>query len=194
MFGLVVAGRLVQTDVNQISETEFLFNIPDADNINHVVIFMTGQAPFPQELGGAVYFSWPSPEGSSWLLLGHITNSKPSAIFKISKLKPADSKLQQNLFGQQPSHLAQIGISVEPLSQLAQQTPTTLAATSTLEPFLEFSQKMLENFVNYCSSFTINQSQMAPNPTETYIPLSTLQTWFQNFQRRLQQNPYFWRS
>ena len=43
----------VQTESQQVSENQFLFNIPEADNINHVVVFMTGQMPFPEGLGGA---------------------------------------------------------------------------------------------------------------------------------------------
>ena len=92
------------------------------------------------------------------------------------------------------SHLAQIGISVEPLTQLAQQIPNTFATTTSVEPFLEFSRKMLESFFNYASSFAVTQAKMTPNPEETYVPLSTLQNWFTNFQRRLEQNLYFWRS
>ena len=39
-------------------------------------------------MGGSVYMSWPSESGdSSWQLIGHLTNEKPSAIFKISGLK-----------------------------------------------------------------------------------------------------------
>ena len=30
-----------------------MFNIQEADNINHIVVFMTGQTPFPDGLGGA---------------------------------------------------------------------------------------------------------------------------------------------
>ena len=48
---------------------------------------MTGQMPFPDEMGGAVYFSWPSAEGPTWHLLGHLTNAKPSTIFKVANLK-----------------------------------------------------------------------------------------------------------
>jgi hypothetical protein len=43
----------VQTEAQQVAENQFLFNIEDADNINHVVVFMTGQIAFPDGLGGA---------------------------------------------------------------------------------------------------------------------------------------------
>lgn len=63
-----------------------------------------------------VYFSWPDPNGPpTWHLLGNITNTKPSAIFKISGLKKTgDSILQSgyNFGAQKVSHNAQIGISV----------------------------------------------------------------------------------
>ena len=109
--------------MQQVGETQFLFNIADADSINHIVLFMTGTTPFPDGMGGAgnkymfkhnfiklsglatstlgcklylftlkysfaVYFNWPSPDGSqSWHLVGHVTNQKPSLIFKVSNLK-----------------------------------------------------------------------------------------------------------
>lgn len=35
-----------------------------------------------------VYFCWPSPDGTqSWHLVGHVTNEKPSLIFKVNNLK-----------------------------------------------------------------------------------------------------------
>lgn len=201
MFGLIVSGRLVQTDFHPVSETQFLFNIPEADKINHVVIFMTGQTPFPDDFGGAVYFSWPRPEGPAWILLGHITNAKPSAIFKISSLKASSDDEQSGngphfgAMSHQQSHLAQIGVSVEPLSQLAQQTPAPQAAAAQAIPaFSEFSTKMAESLFNYTSSFSQTQAQMTPQPEELFVPLSSLKKWYENFQRRLQHNPFFWKS
>ncbi|XP_005105901.1 protein Hikeshi [Aplysia californica] len=197
MFGLIVSGRLVQTEFHSVSETQFLFNIPEADSINHVVVFMTGQTPFPDGLGGAVYFSWPRPEGPVWTMLGHISNQKPSAIFKISSLKSSDGSNNQVHFGamaQQQSHQAQIGISVEQLDQIAQQTPATVANAPSVPAFVEFSTKMLESFFNYASSFAASHNQIAMSHSETFVPMSTLKNWFENFQRRLQQNPYFWKS
>ncbi|XP_018401602.1 PREDICTED: protein OPI10 homolog [Cyphomyrmex costatus] len=196
MLGIIVAGRLVQTDFQQVGENQFLITIPDADNINHIVVFLTGIIPFLDGMGGAVYFSWPDPNAPpNWQFLGYISNSKPSAIFKISNLKKNHEFVNSNLgiFGVgKISHFAQIGVSVEPLIVIEQQI-AAVAATTT-NSFMEFVQKMLTSFVNYVTSFTVTQAQMTPNPTENFVPLSTLQGWYETFERRLQQNPNFWKS
>lgn len=78
----------VQTDFTQLSETRFLATIEEADGINHAVVFLTGLAPLPPGTAGMVYWSWPDPAAPpNWQLLGHISNAKPSAIYKISNLK-----------------------------------------------------------------------------------------------------------
>ena len=42
MFGLIVAGRLVSTSWEQISPTNLVSEIPAADTVNHLVVFLTG--------------------------------------------------------------------------------------------------------------------------------------------------------
>ncbi|ESO04809.1 hypothetical protein HELRODRAFT_78723 [Helobdella robusta] len=195
MFGVLVTGRLVQTEFQQISETQFVFNIPDADNVNHIVVFLTGLIAFPPGTGGAVYFSWPSQDGPAWVLLGHIFNEKPSAIFKVANLKKADNG-HQHPFGvieNHVSHMMQVGISIESLEVMSQQTCIQGSEASKASSFDEFCRKMLENFFNFASSFAVTQSQMVPAPSETFIPASVLQQWYTNFQRRLQQTPNFWK-
>ncbi|KOX74550.1 Protein OPI10 like protein [Melipona quadrifasciata] len=186
----------VQTDFQQIGENQFLITVPDADNINHIVVFLTGTIPFPDGTGGAVYFSWPDPTAPpNWQFLGYISNAKPSAIFKISTLKKNHEFENSNLgiFGVgKISHVAQIGVSVEPIGAIEQQAATVTEATS--NSFLEFVQKMLTSFLNYVSSFSVTQSQMTPNPTENFVPLSAIQGWYETFERRLQQNPNFWKA
>eukprot|EP00794_Sanderia_malayensis_P016997 gene16997-18709_t len=195
MFGCLVSGRLVTTDFLQISEKQVVFNLPDCESINHVVIFLTGAQPFPEGFGGSVYFCWPKMQ-TSWHLLGFISNEKPSAIFKISKVKLLEGG--HNPFATMSSlddhTVAQIGISLEPLSEIAQQVPEQSATPSGAVAFVEFTQKMLQSLFNFASSFATTQQLMAPNPTETYIPLSTLQTWYLNFERKLQIDPNFWKS
>jgi len=198
MLGLIVSGRLVQTDFQQITENKFLITVPDADNINHVVIFLTGSVPFPEGMGGAVYFSWPDPTAPpNWQFLGCICNTKPSAIFKISNLKKNHEFENSNLsiFGiGKISHNAQIGISVEPLNILEQQIAVNSANASNTDSFVDFAQKMITSFLNYISSFSVTQAQMTPNPTENFVPLSSIQGWYETFERRLQQNPNFWKA
>ncbi|KAI1297289.1 Protein OPI10 -like protein [Halotydeus destructor] len=88
MFGVVVSGRLPQVDFENVDQNKFLITIPEAGSINHVVVFMTGSAAFPPGMGASVYFSWPDPNmPPSWQYLGILSNDKPSAIYKITKLK-----------------------------------------------------------------------------------------------------------
>lgn len=96
-----------------------------------------------------------------------------------------------SIFGEKISHVAQIGISVEPLSIIEPQAAAVATATS--NTFIDFSQKMITSFLNYVSSFSITQGQMVVNPTENFVPLSVVQGWYETFERRLQQNPNFWR-
>jgi hypothetical protein len=183
----------VQTNFVQIpaDPAKFVIDIPQADSINHVVVFLTGAQPFAPGSGGQIYFSWPDPSTQVvWHLLGYISNEKPSAIFKISNLKnkhATDSNIASSFFGQSSIssiHNAQIGISIEPIEIVQQATTVATADPSTVSTFVEFSQKMLENFVNYAASFSGD-----PN----YISMNTVRTWYENFQRRLQVDPYFWR-
>lgn len=78
MFGCCVAGRLLQTNLQQVDETHALFEIPAAEKVNHVCVFLLGtgecfcivvcmntvvnpwmQVPFPEGYGATVHFFWP---------------------------------------------------------------------------------------------------------------------------------------
>ncbi|XP_007490897.2 protein Hikeshi isoform X1 [Monodelphis domestica] len=230
MFGCLVAGRLVQTVAQQVAEDKFVFDLPDYQSINHVVVFMLGTVPFPDGMGGSVYFSYPDSSGTPvWQLLGFVTNEKPSVIFKISGLKSAHSSncqvfsgpsyasvglgrpksawfTLQPYRGESSQHpfgamniirtptVAQIGISVELLDNLAQLTPVGSAAVSQIDSFTQFTQKMLDSFYNFASSFAVSQAQMTPSPSEVFIPANVILKWYENFQRRLTQNPHFWKT
>lgn len=133
----------VQTDFQQLTETQFITTILDADNINHIVVFLTGAVGFPEGTAGQVFFSWPDPNAPpNWQLLGYISNAKPSAIFKISNLKKLHEMSEctnHSTFGlQNICHNAQIGISIESAANVREiPSPTTTS-------YLSFAQKMLQ--------------------------------------------------
>ncbi|KAI1714016.1 protein OPI10 like protein [Ditylenchus destructor] len=91
VFGVIVTGRLIQTNFIQAAETEFITELEHANTINHVVVFLTGVSPFPDHLGGSVYIRWQKMGSSGneitgWRYLGFISNAKPSAIFRIGQV------------------------------------------------------------------------------------------------------------
>ncbi|CAG2107275.1 unnamed protein product, partial [Medioppia subpectinata] len=193
MFGLIVSGRLVVTDFVSVDVNKCLITIQNADDINHVVVFMTGTQPFPEGMAGSVYFSFPDPSSPpTWIYLGFISNDKPSAIFKITKLKQLNDLNGLFVFAleamreiisallidptigstagppvatgfgfAQPivSHVAQIGISTEPLAVISQMTADPNANVSQQNNFEEFAIKAAENLFNYCTSFSNNLQQ-----------------------------------
>jgi len=200
MFGCIIPGRLAQFEAQQVSETELLFVVPSCDDVNHVVVFLTGSQPLPPGLVAGIYLHWPKPT-PGWFMLGHISNEKPSAIYKIAK--PKENALTNMFVGMQTSSFlgqdvnstAQIGISVEPLAQINEKTPATISERpSTSTTFVEFTQKMLNNVFNYCSSFARKQCEMTPEPNESFVPLSSLQKWYETFQRRMAMDQNFWKS
>ncbi|NXT20974.1 HIKES protein, partial [Syrrhaptes paradoxus] len=175
MFGCLVAGRLVQAAPQQVAEDKFVFDLPDYENINHVVVFMLGTIPFPEGMGGSVYFCYPDQSGLAvWQLLGFVTNEKPSAIFKISGLKS----------GKTDVYLLNFCTKI----QIEKRTSLKISF------LFQFTQKMLDNFYNFASSFAVTQAQMTPNPSEAFIPANVVLKWYENFQRRLTQNPLFWKT
>lgn len=53
MFAVLVSGRLVQTDFQQVDTNKFLINIPNVDEVNHIAVFMTGTQPLPADMGAS---------------------------------------------------------------------------------------------------------------------------------------------
>ncbi|TIB99224.1 UPF0220-domain-containing protein [Wallemia mellicola] len=182
MFGCIAAGRLVQTDLQQVDETHFTFTLSKPEELNHVVIFLTGQIAFPEGIGATVHFLFPGYE-KGWQLLGKLSNDKPSAIFRL-RGSAIPSKLSSNTLNTVNNNNTQaiIGISVEPINQVDSQTmaltPTNTISAKSNES-QEVAKRILENLFEFLSGF----AHVGP---ETLIPLSTLQQWYNKVLTKLQ--------
>jgi hypothetical protein len=142
----------VDTNAQQLDANKFFFGLPQPEQVNHMVVFMTGAMPFADGFGGAVYLGWPNPEPPhepSWQLLGFISNDKPSAIFKLARTRPFESEAPQqspftmmeveSMVHESTAGMAQIGIVIEPLQELAMQTPVPAATAATVPDFVLFT-------------------------------------------------------
>ncbi|KAJ3564396.1 hypothetical protein NP233_g8322 [Leucocoprinus birnbaumii] len=163
MFGCCVAGRLLQTNLQQIDETHALFELPHASTINHVCVFLLGTVPFPDGYAATVHFFWP---GKGFQLLGMLSNEKPSAIFRLRGTftsTPASSNTQNAFTSTTTANsdaevTAVLGISIEPLEQVQAQVSTLNSALVkpaqdlTKDPSL-LATRIVQHLFNYVSSF-----------------------------------------
>ncbi|KAI9468955.1 MAG: hypothetical protein EXX96DRAFT_532692 [Benjaminiella poitrasii] len=195
MFGCIAAGRLVQTNLQQVDVNKYVFELADAQAINHIVVFLLGTIPFEPGFAATVHLLWPNKE---WQLLGGLFNEKPSAIFRL-KTKESSVNIPQI------STTATLGISIEPIAVVQQelatmQQPSTSAAL--VKPGTNVTQvgqiagRVLENLYNYITSFTVQTLPINAIPlgqlTENgYLPLKSFQTWYENLSRKLAANPKY---
>lgn len=211
----------MDTNFQQVESNKFLITIANAESLNHVVVFLTGITPIPPGTAGCIFFSLPDPNAPpNWNYLGYLSNEKPSAIFKLSNLTLSSlrkematnpSTIDDNSnnymafnYTQAPViHVAQIGISIEPINSVAHMVPAIETTASNVDTFTEFINKTISNLFNYCSSFSRTANDIMGNPFQNnlhnnnnvnYIPLSSLQTWYENYTRRLSNDQNFWKT
>ncbi|KAK6515640.1 hypothetical protein TWF506_007963 [Arthrobotrys conoides] len=149
MFGCICAGRQVQTNLQAVSQTEFLFVLPSAQTINHIVVFLLPDTQLPPGYAATVYFQWP---GKPFQLLGGLSMEKQSAIFRLkgsfqtipggatvaAGTSASDSMADETDFYPTGGEniTAQLGISIEPIGQAQQKLmmlpahPSALSATA----------------------------------------------------------------
>lgn len=196
MFGCIVAGRSLQTELNQIDETHAAFELPAAEQINHICVFLLGTVPFPDGYGASVHFFWP---GKGFQLLGMLSNEKPSAIFRLRGTFTGQITDAHAVFSGAstpmatdgtpmtdglPSVTAILGLAIEPLPAILDQMsslPTAAIVARSCTPALPdatiLAEKIVKHLFNYISSFV---SGTAVTP-ETPVPLAIIARWYESF-------------
>ncbi|OCB88690.1 DUF775-domain-containing protein [Sanghuangporus baumii] len=190
MFGCIVAGRLIQTNLQQIDETHAIFELPNASTINHICEAVDESqcacaVPFPDGFGATVHFHWP---GKGFQLLGALSNEKPSAIFRVRGTFSATSTLTHAAFHDpsNPSSIpnaadvtAILGIAVEPLTSIQASLaalPSAVAARSPLSDPSFLAEKIVKHLFNYLAGFA--EGELTP---ETFVPMGVITRWYESF-------------
>ncbi|KAL4072164.1 hypothetical protein V8B97DRAFT_1508154 [Scleroderma yunnanense] len=201
MFGCCVAGRILQTNLQQIDDTHALFEIPAAEKVNHICVFLLGTIPFPDGYGCTVHFFWP---GKGSQILGMLSNEKPSAIFRLRSAfsAPASGMSTPSAFTSAASSsthgiTAILGFSIEPLETVVAQMATlpgnsinstlnaaVASASSSLArssiDLNALAEKVARHLFNYVSGFA--GQNIGP---DSVIPMSVIARWYDNFTSKL---------
>jgi hypothetical protein len=175
----------------KISETQFQFEVPAANTINHLCVFMTGVAPLPADMAAGIYLSW-SPF-TNWSYLGFINNDKPSAIFKIgSSATSASQSTASSTFGSSTSSFSVVSEAEEPVVSMTETcTPFASGASSSttavdcldarlglsIEPLSSIMQQQqqqrMQRAASASSGASFSSSALAPvAPTSSAITIS----------------------
>uniref|UniRef100_A0A915NTP2 Hikeshi-like domain-containing protein n=1 Tax=Meloidogyne floridensis TaxID=298350 RepID=A0A915NTP2_9BILA len=164
VFGLIIAGRMVQTDFTALKEMEYMIEIQDAE-------------------------SWTPTDGGErqWNYLGFISNEKPSALFKIGQLTKQQqqqnpqnfsfnaSNMNTNFFNNSAVHSALIGVKVEPMIEILRRNENEETSTNEqLSSLALFPEKMLRNFVNFMHSFAVSFPKPNTTQYEEYVPAKSV--------------------
>ncbi|EUB64640.1 hypothetical protein EGR_00590 [Echinococcus granulosus] len=198
MFAALLTGQIVQSNFCEVSPGRLLLDLPPLGKSNHIVVFLTGQAPFPEGYGAGVHFGLVENGLANWSYLGYLSNDRPSAIFKVSGLKPNALKQVVNPF-QNISSLptgnmvtAQVGISLEPLVELAGQTSAieNSSTSAGVDDEMRFTQFAAENLFHFAAGC----AKELPGTSEVYVPISAIKRWFETIRRKLLLDPNFWQK
>ncbi|KAJ2816579.1 hypothetical protein GGI24_005682 [Coemansia furcata] len=195
MFGCIVAGRLVQTNLQQVDVNKYVFELPDAHSINHIVVFLLGTIPFEPGYAATVHLLWPN---KSWQMLGALSNDKPSAIFRLkATITPEEA-------ASMPGVNAELGISIEPiqaveqqLQQMRQQSGGSNALvvaqqqqTPSMPVALQFAERTLQSLFDYAMSFATrpdaSMGAFGSGAAVQVLPVKAFEDWYNSFQRKIQ--------
>ncbi|TFY81119.1 hypothetical protein EWM64_g2895 [Hericium alpestre] len=189
MFGCCVAGRPLQTNLQQIDQTHAAFELPQAESINHICVFLLGTIPFPDGYGATVHFFWP---GKGFQLLGMLSNEKPSAIFRLRGTFTQQSTTAHAAFSSSStasaasgSVTAVLGIAIEPLDQImaqVQNLPSALAKAPPPPPDPTLlAEKIVKNLFNYVSGFVAGNSSGGRVTAESTVSMGLIARWYETF-------------
>ncbi|KAF8470369.1 hypothetical protein JB92DRAFT_3056095 [Gautieria morchelliformis] len=203
MFGCLLPGRALQTNLQQIDETHAIFTLENPASINHLCVFLLGTVPFPDGYAATVHFHWP---GRGFQVLGMLSNAKPSAIFRLrGTYTPADGSsgshaafssvangATMNDVSATGDLHALLGLSIEPLSSALAQCASLPGTSSHIQPQpsgpagaltrsidpTALAEKVVKHLFNYLSSFVSGGGGLSP---EAYVPLAAITKWYENF-------------
>ncbi|KAI5967813.1 hypothetical protein KGF57_000280 [Candida theae] len=219
IFGAICSGRPMVL-AEQVDQTKFVINVPNASNISYITIFILPNSPFVDDnFTALVYFQLPPDSGATgsastggtpeFKLLGGINPRKPSAIYKISNIHPTskrpDDGMDLEMGSGEPIDLTDsvsinIGISIEPTPQAEQiilqskqssnSNSNALVPTSRAQHPTTNTPDSTAKLANKIVGHAYNYLASFIDP-QGKVPIKAFDTWWDKFKAKLQNNPNF---
>ncbi|KAF0694822.1 Aste57867_14346 [Aphanomyces stellatus] len=187
-FGMVIAGRPVVTDFNEISPTQYVIDIPYPEQVTDITFFLLPHSPVPPGFAAVLYFAVPHLQ--NWQLIGGVFAEKPSAIFRTGWPTHPDVVGQPGV---------QLGVSIERFGVIfGHRLHTRVVACSVdnvknlgieesgLMERKAFAHKIALDLFNYMSSFSTST-----NSNVMVIPTNLLDRWMERFEAKYRRDPNF---
>mmetsp|Transcript_12131 Transcript_12131/g.15827 ORF Transcript_12131/g.15827 Transcript_12131/m.15827 type:complete len:183 (+) Transcript_12131:201-749(+) len=172
-FGVVVPGRPVRTDWQQISETKFAMNIECAREVNDLVLFLLPGSALPPDCGAVLY--WQVQNGEGYEMLGAIANTRPSGVFRTGFAQ--HEQVLRSVDG-----IVTLGVSLEKLDTIINLD----IAQAGVEDRGEVAKKIAINLFNFMQSF-----DEASRPGLITVPSNVFERWMKRFEQKYKQDPNF---
>lgn len=232
MFSVVIPGRPCLTDIVAVDSqpngqaTKFAFTIPLNPSFAELVVFLLPGTILPPNTGAAIYIQLPDPNTGNptdFRFIGALANEKPSGIFKIQASSQANNRRSEaeeedqmldegsgnTAGGAVPSNgVATLGISIEPIQNIAPQLSALEAERARNEPTSStalvvqtpeqrqqkqittkiLAQRIIGSAFNFLASFA--ESDPA-NKGHEVVPLKSFRDWWTKFERRIDMDPTF---
>ncbi|CAJ0837748.1 6497_t:CDS:2 [Entrophospora sp. SA101] len=185
----------IQTNLQQVDVNKYIFELPDAASINHIVVFLLGTIPFDPGYAATVHFLWPGSEGG-WKLLGMLSNEKPSAIFRLRgfSTSKSTSTLAPNTNTPTFNPIKLIGNSTTSTDEI--NSSNTISATNGTIPNFDLinqiTMNILKNLYNYVTSFattSIPFGSDAIGAGDFFLSLKSFQDWYDSYTRKVKMDP-----
>jgi len=199
IFGLIVPGRNILTDFVPTDHTGTKFtmtlNFPCTSNedspfsVTDLVFFLLPNIHLPENRGASLYWSAAvsgSSNASGFELLGALTPSKPSAVYRTGWAShEALLSLSQSFSPSSPYGITiTLGVSIEPLESIA----NLGISKGGVEERKNEGKKIAMNLYNFLQSFDDGGNARAGWMT---VPTNVFDRWFKRFEEKLKRDPSF---
>eukprot|EP01024_Parvocaulis_polyphysoides_P044674 TRINITY_DN41336_c0_g1_i3.p1 TRINITY_DN41336_c0_g1~~TRINITY_DN41336_c0_g1_i3.p1 ORF type:complete len:188 (+),score=20.50 TRINITY_DN41336_c0_g1_i3:32-595(+) len=177
VFGVFFVGQsfpITNQHFTQVDPTHWVLDVAstvttDLEKLKEVTLFLLQPNVMDQQLGLGLYVRG---QNQDWQYRGYVSTQHPSEVMPLQW-----SRLELQSTNQ---HQAQIGISVEAISELSQKEGSKMAARQ------EFAKKVAMDLFRFMESFASGYQGDA-----MIVPTNILDRWFIKFEEKFRRDPDF---